>query len=61
VLLQSDTVEGESAAVDAIEASPLWAQLPAVQADQVVVFDRLGYPGATGQIRFLEDFTALFA
>jgi hypothetical protein len=27
----------------------------------VATFDRLGYPGARGQIRFLEDFAALFA
>jgi hypothetical protein len=25
------------------------------------VLDRLGYPGATGRIRFLEDFAAIFA
>jgi iron complex transport system substrate-binding protein len=60
VLLQSDTVDGEQAAVDEIMANPLWAQLPAVQSDDVVMFDRLGYPGATGQIRFLDEFAALF-
>jgi iron complex transport system substrate-binding protein len=58
VLLQSDTVEGEQAALDAIEANPLWAHLPAVRSGDVVVFDRLGYPGLNGQIRFLQDFTA---
>lgn len=61
VLLQSETVEGEQEAVEQIEANPLWSELPAVRDDNVVVFDRLGYPGAGGQIRFLEDFAALFA
>ena len=49
VLLQSDTVEGEQEAVDQLAADPLWAQLPAVQSGDVVEFDRLGYPGATGR------------
>lgn len=54
LLLQSTEVEGEEAAIEEIEATPLWAQLPAVQADRVLTFDRLGYPGASGQIRFLD-------
>ena len=61
VLLQSPTVQGEQTAVDEITANPLWAQLPAVQNDRVVTFDRLGYAGAAGQIRFLGEFAALFA
>jgi iron complex transport system substrate-binding protein len=61
ILLQSDTVEGEQEAIDEIEANALWAELPAVQGDNVVTFDRLGYPGATGQIRFLDEFAQLFA
>jgi iron complex transport system substrate-binding protein len=61
VLLQSPAVEGEDAAVDEIAANPLWVQLPAVRSGDVVTFDRLGYPGASGQIRFLEEFAALFA
>lgn len=59
VLLQNDTVEGESASVEEVESSPLWPSLPAVQAGNVVVFDRLGYPGATGTIRFLDEFSAM--
>ena len=61
VMLQSDTVEGEQQAVEEITSNPLWAQLPAVQSGDVVTLDRLGYPGATGQIRFLEDFSAAVA
>jgi ABC-type Fe3+-hydroxamate transport system substrate-binding protein len=61
VLLQSETVEGEQVAMDEITSNPLWSDLPAVRGDNVVVFDRLGYPGAAGQIRFLDDFAALFA
>lgn len=59
ILLQSDTVEGEAAAIAEIQSSPLWQTLPAVQADQVVVFDRLGYPGLQGQVHFLDEFSAL--
>ena len=55
VLLQSETVQGEQEALDQIEANPLWATLPAVRDDHVIVFDRLGYPGAAGQIRFLGE------
>ena len=55
VLLQSETVQGEQEALDQIEANPLWATLPAVRDDRVIVFDRLGYPGAAGQIRFLAE------
>lgn len=60
VLLQSETVDGEDQSVEEIMADPLWKTLPAVQDDNVVIFDRLGYPGATGQIRFLSEFAALF-
>lgn len=55
ILLQTPTVDGEDEAVAEIESSPLWSTLPAVQADRVLTFDRLGYPGARGQIRFLDD------
>jgi ABC-type Fe3+-hydroxamate transport system substrate-binding protein len=51
VLMQNDTVDGESDALRAIESSPLWSTLPAVQADNVRVIDRLGYPGTPGLIR----------
>lgn len=61
MLLQSDVVEGESDAVEEITANPLWTQLPAVQSDDVVVYDRLGYPGIEGQIRFLDEFGTQFA
>lgn len=55
ILLQTPTVDGEDEAVAEIESSPLWSTLPAVEADRVFTFDRLGYPGARGQIRFLGD------
>ena len=61
ILLQSETVEGEQQALDEITADPLWSELPAVQDDNVITFDRLGYPGASGQIRFLDEFADLFA
>lgn len=59
VLLQNDTVAGEADSAAEIEANSIWQQLPAVQTDQTVTFDRLGYPGLTGQIRFLDEFSAL--
>jgi iron complex transport system substrate-binding protein len=61
ILLQSDTVEGEPEALAEIQANPIWQTLPAVVNDDVDVFDRLGYPGAAGQIRFLDEFSALIA
>lgn len=61
VLLQSDTVDGESESVAEIRATPLWATLPAVVAGQVVVSDRLGYPGVEGEIRFIDEFSTRFA
>lgn len=55
VLLQTDTVDGEPEAVAAIAATPLWKGLPAVSAGAVTTLDRLGYPGAEGQIRLVDD------
>lgn len=55
VLFQTAAVDGEEAAVAEIAENPVWRALPAVQADRVVVMDRLGYPGVSGQVRFLTD------
>lgn len=54
-LMQAPSVVGDSAALEEIERSDAWATLPAVQADAVTVLDRLGYPGAPGHIRLLEE------
>jgi len=59
ILLQTPSVEGEADSIAEVQASPLWNTLPAVQADNVVTFDRLGYAGATGMIRFFDEFSAL--
>ena len=61
VLLQNEHVDGESEAVAEIESNPLWTALPAVAAGRVHVFDRLGYAGAPGQIRFLQEFSEAIA
>lgn len=61
VLLQSDTVEGESDAVAALERDPLWQQVPAVATGDVVTLDRLGYPGVTGQVRLARDLAGVLA
>lgn len=55
ILLQSDSVEGETESVAEISANPLWQQIPAVQAGNVTVLDRLGYPGFRGVNALLED------
>lgn len=54
-LLQSDGVEGEAESVAEVSANPLWQQIPAVQAGNVTVLDRLGYPGFRGVNALLED------
>jgi hypothetical protein len=59
VLMQNDSVEGESDALDEIADDPIWQTLPAVAADRVVVIDRLGYPGAPGLIRFYGEVPGL--
>lgn len=59
IMLQTDAVGGERTSLNEIKEHPLWKQLPAVQAGTVYEFDRLGYPGAAGQIRFLQEFVTL--
>jgi iron complex transport system substrate-binding protein len=59
ILLQSDTVEGETDAARDIADNLLWRQLPAVQTGRVVTLDRLGYPGVRGQRQLLEDLVTI--
>jgi len=59
VALQSDQVDGEDEAWDAITAGPLWERLPAVAADRVFTVDRLGYPGVVGHTRLVNDLVDL--
>jgi iron complex transport system substrate-binding protein len=58
LLVSSDTVDGERAAIDSVAADPLWEQLPAVAAGEVSEVDRLGFPGTPGQIRLYEELVA---
>jgi iron complex transport system substrate-binding protein len=58
LMLQSDLVDGEADARAAVEASALWQTLPAVASGDVVVLDRLGYPGALGAAAFVADVAA---
>lgn len=58
IALQSSSVAGEDEAFAEIEQSTLWEQLPAVEAGAVTRIDRLGFPGAAGQLRLLEELTA---
>lgn len=57
LMLQSAAVEGEQASFDEVLNRPLWQTLPAVQADQVTILDRLGYPGVAGRQRLVADLT----
>lgn len=55
ILLTSPLIPGEAEAISEVEKNPLWAGLPAVEADAVTELDRLGYPGITGRIRLVDD------
>jgi iron complex transport system substrate-binding protein len=59
VTMQSEHVEGEDAALDAMAEDPLWVDLPAVRSGRVFTVDRLGYPGIAGQIRLVDDLVEL--
>lgn len=54
VLMQTTGVDGEDTAVEDVTSSELWQRLPAVQADQVVTVDRLGYPGLPGRMALID-------
>lgn len=55
ILLQAASVEGEMEDFEALTNDPLWQQLPAVQAGNVTILDRLGYPGFWGQKALLAN------
>lgn len=59
ILLQSDMVDGGADALTTLQSDPLWQRLPAVDAGKVTTLDRLGYPGAVGQIALLADLSDL--
>ncbi|WP_158412123.1 ABC transporter substrate-binding protein [Ilumatobacter nonamiensis] len=60
ILLQNDTVTGDTEAVEEIEQNPIWGQLPAVASGDVTVIDRLGYPGLVGETRVVDELVAIF-
>jgi len=59
ILVQSTLVEGEAQALLDAKASPLWAQLPAVQQNRVFELNRFGYPGLRGRNALLTELVAL--
>lgn len=61
VLMQNDTVDGETAALDQVSSGAIWQTIPAVAAGHVVIIDRLGYPGAQGLIRFYSEVAGMLA
>ncbi|MEM7142928.1 MAG: ABC transporter substrate-binding protein [Actinomycetota bacterium] len=61
VLMQNSQVEGEQAALAALSETALWNLIPAVIDDEVLILDRLGYPGIEGRTRLIEDIVAHFA
>ena len=56
LLSQSNEVSGENESLSEIENNPLWQNLPAVKNGDVIVFNRLGYPGVEGRMKFIKDF-----
>ncbi|MEM7272067.1 MAG: ABC transporter substrate-binding protein [Actinomycetota bacterium] len=58
VLLQNPRLESEDAALEAANEQPLWQSIPAVDAGNVVVLDRIGYQGVEGRIRLIDDLIA---
>ncbi len=52
-------MEGEAESVAEISANPLWLQIPAVQAGNVTVLDRLGYPGFRGVNALLQELVSI--
>ena len=56
LLSQSNEVSGEYESLSEIENNPLWQNLPAVKSGNVIVINRLGYPGVEGRMEFIKDF-----
>ena len=56
ILSQSNEVSGESDSLDEIEKNSLWQNLPAVKSGNVMIINRLGYPGVEGRMRLIKDF-----
>ncbi len=56
LLSQSNEVSGENESLSEIENNPLWQNLPAVKNGDVIVINRLGYPGVEGRMEFIKDF-----
>lgn len=61
ILAQTSGVDGEEESLTSVSAQPLWQQLPAVSAGNVITIDRLGYPGVEGRIRIINDVLAELA
>ena len=53
-------MDGESESIAEISGNALWLQIPAVQAGNVTVLDRLGYPGFRGVNALLQDLVDIF-
>lgn len=60
-MLQSTAVEGEDTAVEEVTSSDTWRLIPAVAADRVHTFDRLGHPGVPGRMALVEEINAALA
>lgn len=58
ILLQNPRLQSETEALDAAGEQPLWQSIPAVQAGNVAVLDRIGYQGVEGRIRLIGDLIA---
>lgn len=58
MIISTDAVDGERAAIDEVQSSLLWDTLPAVIAGNVTEVERLGFPGVPGQIRLYDTLAA---
>ncbi|MCA9860834.1 MAG: ABC transporter substrate-binding protein [Thermomicrobiales bacterium] len=61
IMLQSSAAAEEQRTVEEITGSPLWQGLPAVEADQIYVLERVGYPGElSGRLQILDAYRDVF-
>ncbi|MEM7798173.1 MAG: ABC transporter substrate-binding protein [Chloroflexota bacterium] len=58
ILLQNSSIDGEMEALEEVSQDPLWQRLPVVEAENITVLDRLGYPGFRGQQALINDLLA---
>jgi iron complex transport system substrate-binding protein len=61
IMMQTEGVDGEDAAIQSVTEQELWQRLPAVESDHVHTVDRLGYPGLPGRLALIGELQTLLA